>query len=176
MRLGTSRVLAFKMAEQIYSESIRKVIANKKQLEGALAVKVINKGKLVFIEGSPEDEIIALEVIEAMDLGFSASQALDIKNEDFAFEKIFIKRITKRNDMSQIRARVIGTERKALKNIELLTGCDIVLHHNVIGIVGLADEVRKAAYAVRKLISGSKHANVYSYLEEEKEKEKAGVW
>ena len=131
---------------------------------------------MIFIDGNAADEMIALQVIEAMGLGFSAAEALDLKNEKYSFATIPIKTIAKRRNLSQVRARVIGTQRRVLDNIESLTGCEIVLHDNMVGIIGLVENVRKAAYAVRKLISGSKHANVYSYLEEEKEKEKAGVW
>jgi ribosomal RNA assembly protein len=164
------------MTEQLYCESLRKILTNKKQIEDSLNVKLTTKGKIIFIDGDPADELIGLEVIEAMELGFSVSEALDLKNEEFKFEKIYIKSLEKRRDLSQVRARIIGTQRRALKNIESLTNCDIVLHDNVVGIIGRVDDVRKAAYALKKLIGGSKHANVYTYLEEENLKEKAGVW
>jgi len=164
------------MTEQIYSEIPKKIMSNKKQIEKVLNFKLTSKKNIIFLEGDPADEIIGLEIIEALNMGFSADQALDLKNLDFTFERIPIKSISRRRDLSQIRARVIGTKRRALRNIEFLTGCEAVLHDNVIGIIGLSDDVRKASYALKKLIAGSKHANVYSYLEEEKDKEKAGIW
>ena len=164
------------MAEQIYSESIRKAIENKKQIESSLKVKLNIKGHIVTITGDPADELICLRVIEAMNLGFSVFQALDLKDEQFAFEVIPIKNIAKRRNLSQVRGRIIGTERKTLRTIEALTGCEIVLHDNSVGVIGLSEAVRKASYAMRKLIAGSKHANVYMYLEDENAKQKAGVW
>jgi len=156
------------MTEQIYAEVARKIMQNKNQIEKALKVKLSAKGNIVLIEGNSADELIALNVIEAINLGFSVVQALDLKNEDFIFEKISIKNLTKRKDLSQIRARIIGTERSVLRNVEMLTNCDIVLHENMAGIIGRIEDVKKASYAIRKIISGSKYATIYRYLEEQK--------
>ena len=164
------------MTEQTYSENARKVLQYKKQIQTALKVKLAIKGNYVQIDGSPENEIITRDIVEAIDMGFSIEQALDLKNEEFTFQKIPIKSISKRHDLSQVRARVIGRERGVLQNIEFLTNCDIVLHDNSVGIIGHNEDVKKAAYAMRKLIAGSKHANVYMYLEDENAKQKAGVW
>ena len=165
------------MTEKIYSENIRKIIQNKKNLENSLKVKFEIRGGVVTIEGPAEKEIIALEVVEAIKLGFTVAQALDLKQEDFILEKIPIKStISRKRDLSQVRARIIGTKRRALNQIEYLTGCDIVLHDNTVGIIGHVEDVKKASYAMRKLIAGSKHSNVYGYLEEQNAKQKAGIW
>ncbi len=164
------------MVEQIYSEVPRKILQNKKSIQTTLKVKLSVKGSIIEIKGNPTDEMITREVIEAIGMGFTVPQALDLKNDDFTFLKIPIKVISHRKDLSQVRARIIGTQRKVLKNIEFLTNCDIVLHDNSVGIIGNDEDVKRAAYAMRKLIAGSKHANVYMYLEEENAKQKAGIW
>ena len=160
------------MTEQIFCESLRKILKDKKQLESSLKVKLESKGKVLIIDGKAEDELLALSVIESMTLGFSIDQALDLKQEGFTFSKIEIKSISHRKDMSQVRARVIGRERKALNTIEDLTGCSLVLHNNTVGIIGEIRAVEKSEFALRKLIKGSKHSNVYHYLEEENAKER----
>ena len=162
--------------EKIYSEEIRKITRSKKAIEDALSVKLIIEGRIINIDGKPEDEMICLEVIEAINLGFTVAEALDLKQDDFILEKVQIKTISRRHDLSQVRARVIGTKRKAMDNIEYLTDCDIVLHDNTIGIIGKIENVKHASYAIRKLVAGSKHANVYAYLEEQKAKEKASFY
>ncbi|MDP1728952.1 MAG: hypothetical protein Q8L27_01980 [archaeon] len=164
------------MTEQLYSEIKRKVLQNKKQIENALKVKISTKNGSVLIEGEPANEMIAKEMIEAMGLGFSIIQVLDLKNDDFSFQKIPIKSISHRKDLSQVRARIVGTKGRALKNLEFLTGCELVMHDNYMGIIGHNEDVKKAAYALRKLIGGSKHSNVYAYLEEENAKQRAGIW
>jgi len=164
------------MTEKIYLESTRKIIQNKKQLESSLKVKLDIGGGVVTIEGESPQEMIAIMVLEAMEIGFNMTAALDLKQDDFSFEKIKIKNISKRHDLSQVRARIIGTKRRALDQIESLTGCTIVLHDNTLGIIGPVEDVKRAAYALKKLISGSKHANVYALLEEQNAKERAGIW
>ena len=105
-------------------------------------------------------------------MGFSIKEALLLKSEEFVFEKISIKNIAKRKDLSQVRARVIGTKGKAIRVIEDLSGCYIAVHDNAVGIIGYAEDVKKASYALKRLIAGSKHASVYAYLEEQKAMEK----
>jgi KH domain-containing protein len=160
------------MTKQIYSALARKIGQHKKEIETALSVKLNISSNVITIEGEATNELTAEEAIEAINLGFSIDQALELKNEDFIFQKISIKKVTKRSDLSQVRARVIGTERKALRNIEYLTNCDIVLHENVVGVIGQFDDVKKAVYALKKLISGSKYANVYKYLEDQRVRER----
>ena len=164
------------MTEKIYLESTRKIIQNKKQLESSLNVKLSINGGVVTIEGDSPQEMTALMVLEAIELGFDISTSLDLKQDDFTFEKIKIKNISKRHDLSQVRARIIGTKRRALDQLESLTGCTLVLHDNTVGIIGPVEDVKRAAYALKKLISGSKHANVYALLEEQNAKERAGIW
>jgi KH domain-containing protein len=164
------------MTEKIYLEKTRVIITNKRKIESTLKVNLEINNKIITIEGESEKEMIALMALEAIELGFSIESALDLKIDDFTFKKIQIKNISKRHDLSQVRARVIGTKRRALDQLESLTGCDIVLHDNTIGIIGPIEDVDRASYALKKLISGSKHANVYALLEEQNAKEKAGIW
>ncbi len=154
--------------EQIYVTNLRKFIEGKKQLERAFNVKVSNKAKIVFIEGKPEDEMLALQAIETMELGFDVDDATLLKNEDIIFEKLSIRNLTHRKNLEEIRGRVIGTQRKALNTIEDLTDCIIRVHNNTVGVIGRIQDIEKAIYAVRKIISGSEHASVYAYLEEQK--------
>jgi ribosomal RNA assembly protein len=162
------------MTKQIYCENPRKIFQNKKAIETAFRIKLLKQENIIKIEGEESNEFTALQALEAIDMGFAISDALLLKEEDFIFEKIKIKSISHRRNLSQVRGRIIGEERKVLNNIEYLSDTNIVLHDNLVGIIGLSDNVRKASYALKKLIAGSKHANVYRYLEEEKAKERVG--
>jgi len=154
--------------EQIYSQNSRKIIQNKNSLEKNFNVKLSSKNRIVSIEGNPEEERLCLEAIEAINLGFSISEASLIKEEDIIFERLNLKQLSSRKNLSQIRARIIGTNRRALNTIESLTDTRIMLHDNTIGIIGSFDNVSKAVYSLRRIISGSEHSSVYSYLEEQK--------
>ena len=159
--------------QEIYSEFVRKILQNKKKLEQALAIKITNKGKIVFVKGKPEQEFIAIQIIEAMNLGFTAEQALLLQDEEFIFEKINIKDLTKRHDLERIRGRIIGTRGKTKEIIQNLSGCFISLHDNTVGIIGRAEDIEKAIQAIKSIIQGSKQSKVYSSLERERSKEKA---
>ena len=153
------------MVEQIYSGNPRKIMRNKKVLESSLGVKIYRKGGLIFMEGSAEDEYLTLEIIEAINMGFTADEALSLKETGFGFQKLNIKTLTRRKDIKEVKGRLIGTRGKALKTLESLAGCYIRLHDSTIGIIGPIEDVDLAAAAIRKLVQGSPHNKVYGFLE-----------
>lgn len=160
------------MTEQLYVESINKIIQNKKILEESFKIKISNKGHLLFIDGKAEDEYLAVQAVEALNLGFSIKEAVLLKNDEFTFEKIYIKNITKRRNMNDVRGRVIGEGGKALRVLEELSETYISVHDNMVGVIGEISNVKKAVYALKRIIAGSKHSAMYSYLEKQKVIEK----
>jgi len=160
---------------QIYLEEPRRVTKHKDALEKALLIKLSIKDKILNVESEPENEFLALQIIDALNLGFNISDALLLKDDTVIFKKIGIKEVRKRKDaksMERARARVIGSEGSALDTIESLTGAIISLHNNEVGIIGSNESVDRAFHALTRLISGSKHANVYAWLERERAEEK----
>ena len=149
----------------ILSEKLPRILKNKRLLESKLKIKITNRGKEVFIVGSPENEYLAEKVIDAINFGFPVSDALQIIDEEFLFEIINIKSHTKRKDLRKIRARIIGTKGKTLQNICQLSKCSLELKDNEIGIIGSAECIKNAQEAIISLIKGSKQSNVYAYLE-----------
>ena len=143
-------------------------------LEPNLKLKIKIKEDIVFLEGKAEDEFIGLQVIEAINLGFSVPHALFIKEEHTIFKKIPIKPIARRNNLAQVRGRIIGTERKVMDTIESLTDTFIVLHENTVGVIGRIEDVERAVYVLKRIIAGSKHANMYAWLEKKKLEERMG--
>lgn len=154
--------------KKIISEKIIRVIKNKTNLEKELNVTLEISGKEITITGKPENEYIAEKVIEAIDFGFPFSAALEIKKEDILFEILNIKEYTTQKDFERVRGRVIGKDGKALKTISSLSNCYIELSGNKLGIIGEAEYIINAEEACKLLIKGSKHANVYAYLEKHK--------
>ncbi len=151
--------------KKIISKKFPRVVKNKKRLEEKLEVKINNRGKEITISGSSVNEYVAEKVIEAIDLGFSISNALLIKEEDFTFEIINIKDHTKRKDLERIRARLIGSKGKTLKTLHNLTNCNFELKDNQIGIIGNPEDIENAQNAAIAIIKGAKQSNVYSFLE-----------
>jgi len=160
----------------LYSEQTNKIRQNKKKLEKALKVKLIFSGKNISIEGGDAvNEYVSLQVIEAINLGFTTEQALLLRDEEFVFERINIKDITKRHDLERIRGRIIGTHGKTKKTMENLSDCFICLHDNTVGIIGRAEDIEKAIQALTSLIHGSKQSKIYSFLERKRSKEKLKI-
>lgn len=161
--------------QEIYSESSGKILQNKRKLEKELKVKITNQGKIIFLEGEAEDEYTACEVINAINLGFTITDALLLTNEDLILEKIFIKDITKRQDLEIVRGRLIGTRGRTKKTIENLTYSLISINQNAVGIIGRADEIESTITALTALIRGKKQTKTYSYLERERSKNRKSL-
>jgi ribosomal RNA assembly protein len=151
--------------KKIISEKIIRIIKNKKNLEKELDVLLEINGKEVSISGEPENEYVAERVIEALDFGFPFSDALNIKKEEYLFEILNIKEFTNQKDFERVRGRVIGKDGKALKTISNLSNCHVELSGNKLGIIGDSESIRNVEEACKLLIKGSKHSNVYAYLE-----------
>jgi len=156
--------------QETYTEYIQKILQNKKKLETALNIKIKNKGKIIFINGKPENEFIALEVIEAINLGFSIERALLLKDEKIMLQVLNIKDITKKHNLEEIRARIIGKHGKTLRTLSKLTDCSISLKDNQIGIIGSTEEIEDCIQALISLIQGSKQGNVYGRIERERKR------
>jgi len=152
-------------------EKFPRVLKNKSRLEKYLNVKISVKDQEVTIEGKPEDEYIAEKVLQALDFGFPLSVALLIKQNDYMLEALNIKDLTKRKDLGRIRSRIIGKNGKALRTLSSLTQCYFELKDNFVGIIGHPENIKTAQEGISSLIRGSKHSNVYSYLEKHQVKE-----
>ena len=148
-----------------YVKNKRKIAQNKGLIEKKLGVEIGFKGNNIIISGDELSEYLALRVFDAVERGFSINEALLLADENYMFEKISIKDISRRKNLSEVRARVIGTFGRTLKTMCGLSNCEIVLHDNMVGIIGKADDIEFALTAMKSLIKGSKQANVYSYLE-----------
>jgi len=156
--------------KKILLERTSEILKNKTKLEKELKIKIIRGDKDISIDGKAEDEYIAEKVLEALSFGFSFSTTILIKKEDFLFEILNIKDYTKRNDLSRIKARIIGKGGKTLKTLSELSGCNFEINENSVGIIGDSEDIKKAHDAIISLIRGSKQANVYSRLEHQKSK------
>lgn len=151
--------------KKILCEKLPRIIRNKKKLMKVLEVNITNRGKEVYVEGTPEDEYIAEKVIDAINFGFVLSKALAIKKDDLMFEIINIKDHTNRKDLERIRGRIIGKAGKTLKTLSDLSECFIEINENHVGIIGLPESIEVAQESLISIIKGSKQSNVYAHLE-----------
>jgi len=149
----------------IISDKIVRIIKNRKRLERILNMKISNKGKEVTFEGTPEEEYEASKVLDALNIGFSFSSAISIKQSEKIFEIIHIKDYSKKRDLEEIRGRIIGKNGKALATLSQLTNSNIEIKENQVGIIGDPENVKLAIESLILLIQGAKHSHIYKGLE-----------
>ncbi len=123
----------------------------------------------VFIEGEAIDVFNCLNVVKAIGRGFNPEIALKLIEDDSSLEIIDLDEFSRnKNDLVRIKSRLIGTEGRARKTIEDLAKVDVSVYGKTVGIIGKTDDVIIARHGVINLLAGSKHGNVYSYLEKKK--------
>ena len=140
-------------------------------LEKAFRVnlQVDSKTSTVYIspaEGATPLEVLrAKQAIEAASLGFSLDDVLHLSDDSWCFETVDLSDVARNvDDLRRIKARIIGEEGKAKKNIEQMVHVRIVVSDKIVGILGECENVEIARRAVMMLVSGRTHGSVYSYL------------
>lgn len=151
--------------EMLIIEKIPRVTKNRKKLEELLNVKITNRGKETRIEGEAEDEVIASQVLQALNYGIPYSEAITIKTEGKTFETVNIKEYTHQKNLERVRGRVIGTKGKALKTLSELTDSSMELKENTVAIVVAPENLQRTTEALIAIIKGAKHGAVYKELE-----------
>jgi len=149
----------------INCNKIVRIIKNRQRLMKELNVIIHNAGKLVTIDGTPEDEHMATQVIDALNFGFPYIEAISMKKEGKLLETLNIKDYTKKNDLKRIRGRIIGKQGKGIRTVANLSGCKIEILENTVAIIGEAENIQRAAESIVAIIKGSKHSGIYHTLE-----------
>ncbi len=155
------------MTHRLVVENLRKIRKVIPVIESKVKVKIqFNKGSIA-IRGNELNEYLVEKVLQAVDFGFDIENALLLLNEDFVLEFINIKEHTHRKNLTDIRARLVGTGGRAKRTIEELTGGIVVLNSNSVGIIVDNEHLSQAVQGIISLIQGSKHGNVFAYLEKQ---------
>ncbi|MCH7568342.1 MAG: hypothetical protein IIA87_02880 [Nanoarchaeota archaeon] len=151
--------------ETFYCKNILELKREKNFLEKKLNIKIRIKGKKVLIYGDSIEEYEFSLVLDAINLGYSAKTAALLTEEDIILEKINIKDFTRRKNLEVVRGRLIGTHGRTKRTIEQISGCEIAIKDNTVGIIGPAESIEYALTAITNLIRGTKQTNIYKYLE-----------
>ena len=154
--------------EKIFIQEIGRIKKGKAQVEKAMNVKIIFTQDGIEISG--EDgmaEYLTRKIVEALDNGFPVTAALQLKSEDYMFEKLSIKDYTRSSRLQTIKGRLIGTKGRAKDVISELTDCDIAIKDYTVGIIGKTSDVDVAVSAIKDIIGGLPHAKIFAYLERE---------
>lgn len=152
------------MVRKFFFENEKNIRKALPLIKKKIKIKLFLKGKLVFIEGKEFEEFLVEKILSAVDFGFEVEDAL-LLLEDYDFAVINIKDYTKRRNLEDVRGRIIGKKGKAIKIMEELSGSKIVLKNNKVGIIADSNHIEELENALKSLIRGSKHGNIFSYLE-----------
>ncbi|MBD3354781.1 RNA-processing protein [Candidatus Woesearchaeota archaeon] len=133
-------------------------------------IDVDSKEGDVFISGKDALSLFkAREIVKAIGRGFNPDIALFLLKPDYCFEIIDIEDyVNGKNHLKRVKGRVIGTKGKARKTVETLTDCNISVYGRTISIIGDVENVQRARKAIQRLLQGSKHGNIYKWLEKRK--------
>jgi len=157
--------------KKIILDNPQKIIKLKYRLERELNVKILMKNDTlkgtseIYIEGLSQDEYSAEKVIDAINFGFSVKKAILIKKKNLMFEILNIKNYMRGKNIVRIKGRIVGKGGRALMTLSQLSDCYLEINGNQVGIIGDSENIENAQNAIILLIKGSKHANVYAFLE-----------
>ncbi len=155
------------MAHTLIVENNRRIKKAVPLIEARVKIKINCSKGSVFIEGPEYHEYIVEKILKAVDFGFDVEDALMLLNDNFTIEFINVKEHTHRKNLTDIRARLIGTDGRAKRTIEELTGGAVVLNANTIGIIVDSEHLSQTVQGIKSIIQGAKHGNVFSYLEKQ---------
>jgi ribosomal RNA assembly protein len=152
--------------------------AVKKSIQNATGTLVDVDSKEGIVTVSGEDALRLMDsqnVIKAIARGFNPDIALLLLKQDYCFELIDLKLVSRnKNDMERLKGRIIGEGGKSRKTIEGLTDSYICVFGKTVGIIGEMAMASMCKRAVTMLISGSNHATVYRWLESQRRKLRRG--
>jgi len=143
----------------------------KKEIEkkGNVSLNVDAEGNVQISSDDPLSEWKAVDIVKAIGRGFEADTAMKLLRDEYALKIIDLKAIfAKEKQRERFKARVIGTKGKAKKTIEEISGAQLCIYGNTIGIIGKIDEVDLADQGVRMLLGGAPHGVAYLVLQKER--------
>jgi ribosomal RNA assembly protein len=120
------------------------------------------------------DPFKAQEVITAIARGFSPQRAFNLFEEGRALLTIDLRRFSGKseNSLARIKSRLIGSDGKARKLIEQLSGTEISIYGHTVSIIGDSEKSKVAEEALVKLASGGTHKAAYQMLQKYRSKQK----
>jgi len=149
----------------IVVENMRKIKKAVPAIESRVKVKIsFGKGR-ISVRGNELNEFLVEQIVQAIDFGFCVDDALLLLGEEFVLEFVDVKGNTRRKNLKDVRSRIIGTDGRARRTIEKLTGAEIVISDNKVGVIVDADHLSATIQGLEGLIGGSKHGNVFGFLE-----------
>jgi len=146
--------------------------STKKQIEETLEIKLDIDSEEGFVLIKGEDALniyTATDVVKAIGRGFNPDVALLLVKTDYMLETMDISSYAKsKKSAIRLKGRVIGEEGKSRRTIEQLTETFITVFGKTISIIGRVESAVNAKKAIEKLLQGSPHSKVFTWLEKKR--------
>ena len=137
------------------------------------------EGEVTIDEHEAPDPLLRLiveNVIRAIGRGFSPEHAMRLFKEDMDFFIFDVHDYVgkKETHVRRLKSRIIGTDGKTKRTIENLTEAGISVYGHTIALIADFESMDVAKKAIDMVLTGSKHASVYRYVEREMKKIRMG--
>jgi len=135
------------------------------QLEKFSDVKV-DLQEDVALEGKDHIMVMRVKLVfQAFGRGFDFDTALNLLDEDFILDVIYLGAYTKsRNRMIDLKGRIIGTKGKIKNIIEKKTETNIAVYGKTVSVIGRFESMQKAKAVIEMILSGRKHGTALKLL------------
>ena len=171
IKVPIERVGALVGKEGIVKSEIERRCGVILEIDGKTGEARISYGPDALVEANP---FKAYDIVSAIARGFSPQRAFSLLQEESILTLIDLREYAGKseNAMVRIKSRLIGTEGKARKIIEELSGAEISIYGHTVAIIGEPDASRVAKEAVDKLAKGGTHKATYEMLQKYRTKQK----
>jgi len=133
----------------------------------------IEDSNCVVIDGDGYGAFEAKNVIQAFGRGFGIKTAELLLKDDYYFSSIDLKDIySSKKKIMGMKARVIGTDGKAKRYIETVSGALVSVYGGTISFIGSPEAIEEAEAAVRTILDGGSHRLAYNRMEASHRKHK----
>ena len=147
----------------------------KKDLEEKSGFKInidSELGEIVIDDHEVEDPLMLIKIeniIKANSRGFSPENAFLLFNDenDFYYFNIYDYTPKKETHIRRIKGRIIGKQGKTKRVLEELTESKIVVYGHTVSIITNDINMNIAKKAIDMILTGSKQASVYRFLEKQ---------
>jgi ribosomal RNA assembly protein len=120
------------------------------------------------------DPFKAQEIVVAIARGFSPQRAFILFEEGKSLSTIDLREYSGKseNSLARIKSRLIGSDGKARKLIEQLSGTQISVYGHTVSVIGDREKSKVAEEALLKIASGGTHKAAYQMLQKYRSKQK----
>jgi ribosomal RNA assembly protein len=139
----------------------------KDYLESRMKVSMsVDSDGQVEISGESIDEFIGKDIVKAIGRGFEPAVALKLLSDEYGLRVVDLRDYAGTPEgVHRIMGRIIGEKGRTKEIIKEEIDADTAFLGHTAAIIAPLDKLDYALTAVFRLIEGSSHAAVYSYLE-----------